>query len=502
MEDKQLKLEKVIFAMLFILIMIYRVAILFKYSFYYVDDDQALMWYGTVSFAHFEFHEPCFFGQSYGSMIESLLAVPLYYLNIPLKIALPVSTLVFTTIPFLYLCIKCIKDKRIVAAYIILFVFAAMSYDWDVLTSIPRAFVGGFVFGIIGSILINEKGKWYRYFIGSYLIYLGYIITNTVLALAGMAYLAMILFNKINLDFIKKCFPGLIAGNVLGFITGYFIKRFYLNNPDYSLHPGYNASVSLDVLRENLADMMEISGWFTPASMGFLWIVVMLIIIWMCIYRKAYKSLVMATFSFFGFVAILSLGKMEDYMPGTLLYGQLRMLLFVPYMIALVVYMCSYYDAMKWGGKKTYIGCVTIVICFLAVMVIKSNILIKEIISDESNLYNSEVINLQQSDNLVKNAKEAGKIAKQNNCDVAIQVDDNKAFGYICAALNYNKFVQYNAEYDRRTWVYHNMQQPGNFRCLLVKYNSDDGLSTEVVEIYDEPVTQWLYDNMGLTRNN
>ena len=70
MEDKQLKLEKVIFAMLFILIMIYRVAILFKYSFYYVDDDQALMWYGTVSFAHFEFHEPCFFGQSYGSMIE------------------------------------------------------------------------------------------------------------------------------------------------------------------------------------------------------------------------------------------------------------------------------------------------------------------------------------------------------------------------------------------------------------------------------------------------
>ena len=112
-------------------------------------------------------------------------------------------------------------------------------------------------------------------------------------------------------------------------------------------------------------------------------------------------------------------------------------------------------------------------------------------------MYNSEVINLQQSDDLIENAREAGRIAVENNCDVVIQVDGNKAFGYICAALNYNKFVQYNAEYDRRTWVYRYMQHPGNFRCLLVKYTSDDGLSTEVVEIYDEPVTLWLYDNMG-----
>ena len=65
-----------------------------------------------------------------------------------------------------------------VAAYIILFVYGAMSYDWDVLTSIPRAFVGGFIFGVIGGVLINEEGKWYKYLIASYCIYLGYIITK------------------------------------------------------------------------------------------------------------------------------------------------------------------------------------------------------------------------------------------------------------------------------------------------------------------------------------
>ena len=53
MKDKQIKIEKTIFYMLLLLVMVYRGVILFKYSFYYVDDDQALMWYGTVSFAHF-----------------------------------------------------------------------------------------------------------------------------------------------------------------------------------------------------------------------------------------------------------------------------------------------------------------------------------------------------------------------------------------------------------------------------------------------------------------
>ena len=39
MKDKQIKIEKTIFYMLLLLVMVYRGVILFKYSFYYVDDD-------------------------------------------------------------------------------------------------------------------------------------------------------------------------------------------------------------------------------------------------------------------------------------------------------------------------------------------------------------------------------------------------------------------------------------------------------------------------------
>ena len=75
------------------------------------DDDQALMWYGTVHFAHGHFPEPCFFGQNYGSMLESLLAVPLYYLKCPLNYALPLITLLLSLVPFAFCFLMSSYDK-------------------------------------------------------------------------------------------------------------------------------------------------------------------------------------------------------------------------------------------------------------------------------------------------------------------------------------------------------------------------------------------------------
>ena len=86
MEEKEIPVKKgylpektcrIIFACMWIALIIWRIYMLAAYCFRYVDDDQAIMWYGTVHFAHGCFPEPCFFGQDYNTMLESLLAVPL-----------------------------------------------------------------------------------------------------------------------------------------------------------------------------------------------------------------------------------------------------------------------------------------------------------------------------------------------------------------------------------------------------------------------------------------
>ena len=45
------------------------------------------------------------------------------------------------------------------------------------------------------------------------------------------------------------------------------------------------------------------------------------------------------------------------------------------------------------------------------------------------------------------------------------------------------------------------MKQVGNYRCMLVEYDMQDGLSTEVVELTNCSVVEWLYNNKKLTRN-
>lgn len=500
MEKKLLRREKIIFLIAAILILTYRIVILFKFSFIMIDDDQAIMWYGTAAFAHFDFYEPCFFGQAYGNMIESLLAVPLYWLNVPLKIALPISTLIFTTLPFAYLCVKSIKNNKMVTAYVMLIIYSAMSYEWDILTSVPRAFMGGFIFGIIGCILINEEGKWYKYFIGSYLVYLGYIMTNTVIALAGMAYLALVLHNKINMNFIKKKLPGLFVGNLLGYITAYLIKFFYIKNSEYNLHPAFDMNISIDALKDSVWNLRNILNWFTPVNIGIIWIVIILLIIGVCIYKRIYRTLIMLLVSLIGLMTILSMNKINDYTGDNLMYGQLRMLLFVPYMIALIIYLCSYYNKKMYDEKIVYKVCVLIGIGILIILIIKGSIIRKQLVLDNDYLYESYIVHLQKSDGLIENAKKTGEIALQNNCDVVIEIDDNRAFGYVCGALNYNKFIQYNSIYDRRTWVYQQLQQPAKYRCLLVWYSDENGLSTRIVDIENISVVDWISENYGNTR--
>ena len=56
----------------------YKLYILFVYGAHRIDEDQALMWYGTASFLSGGILEPHFLGQMYGSMIESIIAVPMY----------------------------------------------------------------------------------------------------------------------------------------------------------------------------------------------------------------------------------------------------------------------------------------------------------------------------------------------------------------------------------------------------------------------------------------
>jgi len=66
-----------LYILLLILVFADRTNTLIHFTFKYTDCDQAVMWLGAKEIMQGKFHEPCFYGQSYNPMIESLFAVPL-----------------------------------------------------------------------------------------------------------------------------------------------------------------------------------------------------------------------------------------------------------------------------------------------------------------------------------------------------------------------------------------------------------------------------------------
>ncbi len=67
----------------------------------WTDEDQALLWYAVRDLAGGHLREPYFFGQTYGSWLEALLAVPVAAVGIPIRLALPAASSALGTLPWL-----------------------------------------------------------------------------------------------------------------------------------------------------------------------------------------------------------------------------------------------------------------------------------------------------------------------------------------------------------------------------------------------------------------
>jgi len=67
----------------------------------YASDDLVVVWLGAIDYSHGLFHEPFFYGQDYGVMLEALIAAPFVRLGFDPANTVAVIFAVFTIAPFL-----------------------------------------------------------------------------------------------------------------------------------------------------------------------------------------------------------------------------------------------------------------------------------------------------------------------------------------------------------------------------------------------------------------
>jgi len=119
----------------------------------YIDEDQGIQWYAAREFLRGHLWEPCFFGQSYNSNIEGILAAPLVAMGIPYLYAVPLVTVVLGVLPFVLMGWVSWRRRQPVVAAISLLLPVAFSTRYGVITGMPRGFVTGDAFAMVAAIL-------------------------------------------------------------------------------------------------------------------------------------------------------------------------------------------------------------------------------------------------------------------------------------------------------------------------------------------------------------
>lgn len=487
-----------LFLFLSLLIIAYRLYILFRYNIHFTDDDQACMWYGSAVFSHLIFPEPCFFGQAYGSMLESLAAVPLIWLKVPFYIALPLATHIISAFPFFYIAIKLHKQQKEYGAFAALFLYFAMSWKWDLLTSIPRSLINGMPFAIIGAIFINEKSSSLKSFAGALLSCLGAVMTNSAGAITVIGFAYYLINIKKNHDQILS----VASGALLSILVYVLIQNFYQINADFNLHGTGKGQLDFNSLLKNLGNITGILGTFCFVRPNWLAgeniLVFGIILLIYLIKQRKWTTLTLSAVLLILFTGLCCMSKTNDYNKDSILFSQARMFLFVPYVVLTIMYFSltseakvNFYVFLK-NSKMRFV----FIPLLLFILLFKIYPFEKAIRNTSSPLYNPYACGLFTTESLLNIVNDTIHFATENNCDVIVTKDGTRGFSYALGAIGYEKVTVYNAVYDRRTWVYHKLKHTDSHKVLLTDFNGNK----EILNIEGISIVDYLAENYGWYR--
>lgn len=430
------------FVLLLSAIIAYRLYVLILFGFEYTDSDQTIMWLGTKDFAYGVFHEPYFYGQDYNLMLESFVAIPLFWLSVPLKIALPIATTFFTLLPFLVFSRLAIKNNNKINALIILSILALLPIEYDLLTSLSRGFVTGIaVFSLLFLFVRFKKiENFYRldFLKMSLLACLAYIATpNSVLLSMPIMVYAFLLNYKSRSFYLYS-----LIGFSIGLLVYLFFKEFYVIHPNYKLHD-YVISFSWENLLKGINKLDLYFRMVTPLfwKQGYLTIVFpILFSVFFWVKNKKELAIVCCLIPFIVLLA-MTISKVHDGNDSVFFHIS-RMYLALPVLLGFLLVNVS-------QSTNKLIG--WIIILPISILMLKSYNLKDSIVS---NLNKDHIVVIGNNSLIEKSCIDINIFSKKWNVDLIIFLDHdfNQILNYGCPACIENFPNTVYPKYERRTW--------------------------------------------------
>ena len=464
-----------------------RAAVLWRFGFRYVGNDDVIFWQGATDYLHGVFHEPYFYGQAYNFMLEALLAVPLLALGIPHWVALPISTSAITLFPFFYMGTVLFRNGSTRAALVFLIAPLLLPVEYGMLTSMSRGFVQGLFFSAFLAHALAHPSRRSVGWIWSLSTSFAFIFNpNSLLFTLPIGVYLLVLNARHSLFYF-----GALAGLLPALAVQWVAQSFYVDHPDYAFHPSWTLTFSFTRILEGFTHLDRYFGHVVPVLWmgGWLFLPFMVVMaLWMLRSNKAGATglLVAAT------LIVLCFGekKVNDDL-GTILLSSQRMFLAVPLLLCL---------ALSWALPKEHLDkrwrVVVLALC-LAAPLVKVG-LFHSALRRAWSTQNYGPVAVKSIEELARDCRTITRVLSVHDVDLVVFVaydDANPAelqfFSCGCPSMEHWKTPTVMSTYERRTWVFESEKTSIRREILVFGRSAEPDTSNDMesVERLSPPMT-------------
>ncbi|MEY3834723.1 MAG: hypothetical protein RI989_151 [Bacteroidota bacterium] len=435
-----------LFYVLSAMVLLEKLLVYFFFSIQYTDSDQTLLWQVATDLSNGVFHGPCFYGQSYGPNIEPLLAVPFMKFGMPVYAALPLVTILLSTIPFFLLAIYFKRKTNTQTALIPLLVCLLLPLEYSLLTAIPRGFVGGIFFVSLGIFC-------WKYFRNNLaLVFAGLFIGLGLYGNLNSALLLPLIIPSIhwNKKFLTRAALFFGMGFIVGLVPFYLNHVFYQEHPELLIHVAPSVKLSWNSFIETL---LRFNNYFDQVSpffwrFGFISLLLFPLAIYFLWKKKKHVEAWSVTFILFAIVGSFFMEKTKE-SGYSLFFSGGRFFLAIPFVFVFIsLYVYSFLSTKK--KKKFNRIALTLAFISFGIKLFCFSPLLENAIDKEKAWY----VHVVRIDELKKQCSEMKAFGENPSLLVAVTGDTpEQPVTYGCQCLQEDFPSTYIPHYERRRWL-------------------------------------------------
>jgi len=434
----------------------YKAVCIVALGFQFTDSDQTVMWQAAMDIARGDFHNLFWYGQTYSSNLESLLAVPLLWLNVPVYLALPTLSGLLSLMPIVMFADIAARNGRYACAVLVLMLSLAFPVEYWQTTMLSRGFIQGIACVSLGFYIIFRTRMSIMFALAGLLIAGG--IWQNPNAIFLISALPLMAHRFRPLSRISIALSGAVAATIMWFA----LRALAVRHMEYIVHPEPPMEWGMQYFMQHVVKFKSmLSHTF---YMGIYNVVFLALFIWLIPKNKYLYISLSALFVLF--LVVIGFNKTGDF-SNNVFFGPGRFFLAIPYVLLFFI------SFTEKDIKKINSRFIVVFLLGIAGNMFVQHSNIQFMCREYAPVFVEKIAELK------KNCREIKKSAAENNIQLILMGDHYMQETITCGCAGFdNDFpVALRPKYERRGWLWseYGKQIPGKV-MLLDSHLSEDSI--------------------------